>query len=168
MDHNFIIESLFQNRETFRSLLENIRKDEYRWRPAEDKWCLLEIVCHLYDEEIRDFGTRVKMVLGGTDFLPPSNPLAWVKENKYMEQDYEEMLDKFLKERDKTIQWLRSLKDPNWKSSFIHAEYGALTAEFFLANWAAHDYLHFHQISKTRYLYLNHVTGANLAYAGEW
>ena len=46
---HFIISELNNNWDDFKSILSVISKQEYMWKPAPDKWCLLEIVCHLYD-----------------------------------------------------------------------------------------------------------------------
>jgi hypothetical protein len=43
-----------------------------------------------------------------------------------------------------------------------------MSAEMFLANWLAHDFLHVRQIIATRFHYLSHTTGESLGYAGNW
>jgi len=59
---DFYLRSFESNREVFRTLLENLSETEYRWREAADKWNILEIVCHLYDEEQEDFRKRLVSV----------------------------------------------------------------------------------------------------------
>ena len=54
-----IIQQLENNQKVFQNLLTNKTKDLYLWRPKPEKWCLLEIVCHLLDEEKDDFRARV-------------------------------------------------------------------------------------------------------------
>jgi hypothetical protein len=85
-----------------------------------------------------------------------------------MEQDYQETLSKFLKEREQSIRWLQSLTNVNWNSAFEHSKLGTLSAKFFLENWLAHDYLHLRQILKLKFDYLIHRSGRNLEYAGIW
>ncbi len=58
-----IIEELDKNRFVFENLLKNKNEEEYLWKPSPDKWCLLEIICHLYDEEREDFRARTKHTL---------------------------------------------------------------------------------------------------------
>ena len=168
MDHNFIIENLSRNANTYKGLLSGISKEEYLWRPQPEKWCLLEIVCHLYDEEQYDFRGRTKHVLEiNPDPLPPIDPVGWVKSRNYIDQNYDEMLEKFLIERKKSVEWLKALKDPNWKNEYMH-KLGPMSAEFFLANWLAHDLLHFRQIITLQYNYTKSVTGVDIGYAGSW
>ena len=164
-----IISSLKNNKETFRQLLGNATDDQIYWSQEPGKWCLLEIVCHLHDEEIEDFRTRVKSVLEDPyQSPPPIDPVGWVKEREYRKQDYERVLGKFLKERDSSINWLESLKDPAWGNTYLHPKLGPMSALLFLANWLAHDILHFRQIIRLKYDYLREMSGISLDYAGRW
>ena len=165
---DLIINKLDQNREIFLKLLSELSEDEYRFRIAPDKWNLLEIVCHLYDEEQYDFRARVKSVLEDPSKEPePIHPSAWVTERKYNEQDYDGMLTKFLNERSASIDWLKSLVNPGWENIYIHPAHGSLTPVFYLTNWLAHDYLHFRQIIAVKFKYLEAKSGFDLSYAGE-
>ena len=170
MEHlNLIIEELERNGNTLHTLFHGVPREQFLWKPAPDKWCLLEIVCHLYDEELDDFRTRVKHVLETPEQkLPPSNPLAWVTERKYLEQDYETVLAKFLRERLQSIAWLKGLQDALWDNAYLHPTHGPLKASMFLTNWPIHDYLHIRQIIRTKYLYIQQLTGEDLRYAGDW
>jgi DinB superfamily len=169
MDHSFVVQQLSLNQNTFKDLLSGISKDFYMWKPKPDKWCLLEIVCHLYDEEQFDFKARTQHILENVQTDPSAiDPAGWVKTKKYLEQNYEDMLKKFLEERKKSVDWLNSLKEPDWKNQYIHPKFGPMSAEFFLSNWLAHDYLHFRQITALKYNYLKEVSGTNLMYAGDW
>jgi hypothetical protein len=164
-----IIASLKNNREAFRHLLEKATDDEIYWSQEPGKWCLLEIVCHLHDEEIEDFRTRVKCVLEDPyQPPPPIDPVGWVKERKYRDRNFEEILFKFLKERDLSIKWLESLKDPAWGNTYVHPKLGPMSAILFLTNWLAHDVLHFRQIIRLKYEYLKEMSGISLDYAGRW
>ncbi len=165
---DFVIEQLNKNK----ALLHNILKTDdddamIVWKQTPDKWCLLEIICHLYDEERDDFRFRTQWVLEKPNETPPPfNQVDWVTEHKYIEQNYNQILDKFIKEREYSIAWLKSLKHPTWENSFEHSKLGKLTAGFFLNNWLAHDYLHLRQITKLKFDYLKHKSGSNLNYAG--
>lgn len=55
-----VTEQLQKNKFVFQSLLEDVQPELITWRPRPDKWCLLEIVCHLYDEEQLDFRYRAQ------------------------------------------------------------------------------------------------------------
>jgi len=160
---------LTQNQKSFASLFEGIPLEEITWRPKPEKWCLLEIVCHLYDEEREDFRARIKHVFETPDKeFPKIDPQGWVTERKYMERSFEEMVSKFVNERSQSIAWLNSLSNPPWKNVYVHNKFGEMSAEMFLGNWLAHDYLHFRQITFTRYQFLKTHFDTRFDYAGDW
>lgn len=170
MNTTYIIEQLENNTATFRHLLEAIPKEEYLWKPQPEKWCLLEVVCHLYDEEREDFRTRVKQVLENPELpLKPIDPEGWVSSRKYIEQDYDEKLNAFLTERELSVDWLRSLNNPKWDNAHNHPKFGPHTAALFFTNWLAHDYLHIRQIIGLKHAYLKEMSQQqDLNYAGKW
>jgi len=168
VDHKNIITKLEKNSLIFQALLQDVPRDEYLWRYDEAKWCLLEIICHLYDEEREDFRTRLRYAIESASQQPPKiDPVRWVSERNYIKQDYDTMLNKFVEERGKSIDWLSSIPPVQWNNSFTHPSLGEVTAQFFLANWLAHDYLHIRQILRVKYRHLAVSSDEDLSYAGE-
>ncbi len=169
MDHSRIIENLETNQIVFSRFILNKNREEYLWKPNEKSWCMLEVVCHLYDEEREDFKARIKHVLSTPDKpLPMFDQIAWVKDRSYIEQDYNNMAEKLLAERINSITWLKSLKKPSWKNANNHPKLGPLSAEHFLANWLAHNFLHIRQLTRLQFQYLQQATNNELSYAGTW
>lgn len=169
MEIEKIIEHLSQNAEVFKSLLKGIEKDMQTWKSTSEDWCLLEIICHLCDEEKYDFRTRTKHILDGVEENFESiDPVGWVTSRNYLSQNYDEKLEEFLAEREASIKWLHSLSNPNWEASFENEQLGRMTAKMFLANWLAHDYLHIRQITRLKYRFLMHTSGEDVSYAGRW
>jgi len=164
-----IIKNLDFNVATFAALVNGATEDEYFFKPDENSWCMLEVLCHLIDEEVEDFRTRVRMVLESpSEPLPKINPTGWVKERNYIERDFKVMVKRFMAERKISIDWLNSLKTPDWQHTHIHPKLGPVTANYFLENWLAHDYLHIRQITRLRYQYLQKISLNTLQYAGNW
>jgi len=164
-----VIEGLARNQDVFRALLSSAHPEQVLWKPAPEKWSLLEVICHLGDEERLDFRARVRHVLETPEHpMPPIDPLAWVKEKRYAEQDFNERLQDFLEERSRSLQWLRSLQQPRWELVYRHPKMGPVSAAFLMANWLAHDYLHIRQVTRLRYEYLAFHSGEKLDYAGAW
>jgi hypothetical protein len=167
--YDYIIYQLQQNADVFNSLLQNIVEDEYKWKPEPAKWCLLEVVCHLHDEEREDFRSRLKHVLDdNNEPMPAIDPQGWVTSRNYMDKDYQTVLNMFLVERRQSVQWLRSLENPQWNNTYEHPKLGTMDGNLFLSNWLAHDYLHIRQITRLKYEYLQHLSQQNLGYAGNW
>ncbi len=53
------------------ALLGDLAPADWRARPVAPEWAPIEIVCHLRDEEVEDFGARVRVALeGGSRFTP--------------------------------------------------------------------------------------------------
>ena len=166
---NFYINAFNSNLETFDKLLNKIDKEQLAWKQDSQKWNLIEVICHLYDEEREDFRTRLKLVLETPDKPFPSiDPQAWVTERNYADQNFDTMLQMFIQERKNSIGWLRSLESHGWDNVHIHPKLGSMSAKLILANWLAHDYLHIRQITKLKYDYLKKLSNENLSYAGEW
>ncbi len=165
----FIISQLEANIEVFKGLLTNLDEEMVMWKPTSDRWCMLEIVCHLIDEEIHDFRARVGAALDADQYpFYAIDPVGWVTERKYIEQDYTSKVNEWINERTKSIDWLRSLDNPDWENSFQHPDFGPVSASHFLSNWLAHDHIHVRQINRTKRTYLEHISDENLEYAGKW
>lgn len=170
MNHPAIIEQIATNKATYIALFSNLSNEQIFWRGAEGKWSLLEVLCHLYDEEREDFRQRLRLTLENpTTPWPSIAPADWPKRRNYQEQDFQETLENFLSERDYSIHWLNSLKSPDWQRSHNNPTLGPMSAEKILANWLAHDYLHFRQINRMKHQYLQYLVGdLSLSYAGDW
>ena len=52
MKHSEIIIALERDKLVFDSLLRDVSEEVIQWKPNPNKWSLLEIVCHLLDEEV--------------------------------------------------------------------------------------------------------------------
>ncbi len=166
MNHSAIISELEKNNFVFQAMLQVDQNQQY-WKPLEKKWNLLEVVCHLYDEEREDFRHRIKHVFTTPDQpFPPIDPEGWVSERNYQQKNFEEVLRNFLNERSTSIKWLRSLENPAWKNKTLHQALGEITAETLLANWLAHDFFHFRQINRLKYEFLKSHSAVPLDYAG--
>src|SRR5436190_23982014 len=118
MDVVYVISQLDTNAGVFNEILKNIPPELLTWKSQPEKWSLLEIVCHLHDEEIEDFRARLKHVLETpAEPLPAIDPVAWVTERNYLKQDFSNQVRKFTLERSNSIAWLRSLVNPKFENA---------------------------------------------------
>lgn len=164
-----IVDQLAANGDVFKSLFSSIPFGMTVWKPAPEHWCILEIACHLLDEERLDFSARIKSTLADpAQALTPIDPPSWVTERKYMEQDLASTVEEFLVARSSSVEWLRSLHDAPWHNTHQHDRLGELSSQLFLENWLAHDYLHIRQINRRKYEYHREHAGTSLDYAGDW
>lgn len=164
-----IIVQLQRNKLVFQNLLESTSQKLRLFKPYADTWCLLEVVCHLLDEEREDFKARVQSILTDpNEPLKPISPEKWPTERRYLDQDFETVLEEFLSERERSIEWLQSLQNPEWEQTVDHPEVGPRSAKKFLVNWLAHDYHHIRQINRIHHAYLKACSADDLTYAGKW
>lgn len=153
-------------------LIAGVSAEDARWRPANGAWSIVEVVCHLADEEAEDFRVRLESTL--RDPVAPWAPLDLdrVSERRgYIERDLREAALLFSERRADNLRWLRGELEsgPDWSRAYVHPKIGPIPAASLLASWAAHDALHLRQIAKRLYELANRDgAGASTAYAGEW
>jgi hypothetical protein len=156
MDFNYFISSLENSAKKIQNLLDGVSEEQSKWKPNPEKWSILEVVNHLYDEEKDDFRKRLNLTLHAPDKdWPGIDPEYWVKSHEYYKKDYSQSVKNFLDERNKSLEWIRTLPKPDWKQIHQHPTIGPLSAADLLAAWATHDYLHMRQLSDLRARYLN-------------
>ena len=99
---------------------------------------------------------------------PPIDPRGWVTARGYNEKELEPSLNNFFAEREKSLEWLRQLSEPNWQNS-NEGPNGILTAGDLLASWLAHDFLHIRQLTRLHWQYVGAIADPyQTAYAGPW
>lgn len=170
MDLDFAINRLSANARAIAALARSASDTQARWKPSPEAWSILEVIGHLYDEEREDFRQRVDFLLHrpAQDF-PPIDPQGWVTARAYNQRAPRDALEAFIDERDASLQWLKSLVDPNWESAKAHPAGGTITAGDMLAAWVAHDHLHLRQLNELHWQYLATQAAAfSLEYAGGW
>jgi hypothetical protein len=126
----------------------------WRARPAADRWAPLEIACHLRDEEVEDFGARVRVVLAGGGEFAPIRPAEWVAERRYLDDDPQAALAAFHARRRANLELLAGAAAAPGRLS-ASGEFrwsggaGRLSGLDLLAAWVAHDQLHLRQLAGT-------------------
>lgn len=131
------------------ALLGGTPAHDWRWRPPEGGWSLVEVVHHLVDEEVEDFRVRVRSMLEDPARpWPPLDPEALVTSRGYQDRDGAEGLRRFREERARSMAWLVTVIDGPWSNSRQHARVGPIHAGDLMASWAAHDARHLGQIAK--------------------
>lgn len=140
------------------------------WKPAPQHWSILEVCCHLLDEEKEDFRPRIRSTL--EDASRPWPPLVLddvSSKRAYLSRDLRQTVSDFARERAASIAWLRGNLASDWSTSYQHPKAGPLRAGELLACWAAHDALHLRQIARRLHeLAGRDSDGHSLKYAGDW
>ena len=155
--------------EIVRQLVAGVSQAEARFKPTPETWSILEVVCHLYDEEREDFRPRLDIALHRpASSWPTIDPAGWVTRRKYNDRDLVQALDGLLTERESSLTWLHGLSEPNWDAEYS-APFGPIKAGDLLASWVAHDNLHTRQLVELRRSrLLGMVAPYRVKYAGDW
>ena len=169
MQLEILYQDLARGAEIIRALIMGVTQAEARFKATPESWSVLEVVCHLYDEEREDFRQRLDIILHRpTEKWPPIDPVGWVTTRGYNERNLAETLDSFLAEREKSLTWLKSLSTPNWEAEYI-APFGSIKSGNMLASWVAHDNLHIRQLVELRRGRIESLAEPfDVRYAGEW
>lgn len=170
MNPEAIIARLANGPNAIRAAAMLVSEEDRSWKPSARDWSVLEIVCHLADEEDEDFPRRLRLLLGDPEQeWPPIDPERWAIERDYPSQDLTQQLDHFAKRRAGHVAWLRSLGASDWSVKKTHPVFGSMHAGELLGAWAAHDALHLRQITKRIYqLTQRDAAPYGTQYAGEW
>ncbi|HXQ38284.1 MAG TPA: DinB family protein [Anaerolineales bacterium] len=169
MEFKTLYHELEHSTEMIRALLTAISQEEAQIKPNPDSWSMLEVVCHLYDEEREDFREHLDFILHRqNEEWHRIDPQGWVTERKYNEQNFPEMQEKFFGERGKSLEWLRGLSDADWETTYT-SQFGSMKAGDMFACWVAHDNLHVRQFTELRRNWIERITQPyDIQYAGDW
>lgn len=121
----------------------------WRARPAPSEWAAVEILCHLRDEEVEDFGARVRVIVKRGKRFAPIDPERWAVERRYLEDDGPAALAAFRERRTASLAFLDTLKPDRLTAAAPLGRTGPLSGLDLLAAWVAHDRLHTAQLAST-------------------
>ena len=169
MDVQNFSDQMASHAQAITHLASGVSDEQARWKPDAGSWSILEVINHLLDEERLDFRVRLEIILRGAgEDWPPINPQGWVTERAYNQRDLAESLASFLAEREKSLQWLASLGQPDF-SILCRTAFGEMAAGDMFAAWVAHDLLHLRQLVELHYAYtVQAVQPYSPLYAGDW
>lgn len=165
------VEELTNNLVLFKHIFSSWDSSLNLWKRDAESWCFLEVACHLLDEEREDFRLRLQTVFdGASDEFIPIDPVGWVKDRNYINQDFDKVVNDFYNEREASLEYLNSLRqnDPNWSNIIEHPLFKSISPMYFLDNWLAHDYLHIRQLTRIKYDHLASISNDSIDYAGNW
>ena len=131
------------------ALLAGLDEEAARVRPAPAEWSPVEIICHLRDEEVEDFGARLQVIVSGAGDFTRIDPERWVEERRYRQASLRTELDALRLRRQATLDLLASLSPDTLSRSRTHRRLGRLSGLDLLAAWVAHDRIHLSQLAAT-------------------
>jgi uncharacterized damage-inducible protein DinB len=145
------IEQVARGPENIAAAVKGVDGKALRYKPAPDKWCILEILAHLADAEVV-FGHRIRQCLAETDStICPMNQDAWAANLGYMDASAEESLAAFRAARAANVRLMRRLKEADLEKSAYHPERKRkVTVGEIIGYMQAHDPNHLGQIERLK------------------
>jgi len=122
-----------------------------RYKPAPDKWSILEILGHLADMEIL-YGYRVRQMLADEKpVIAPIDQDAWARNLGYMESSPAELVAFYGLSRHYTLQLLRRLKPGDLEKGAYHPEHKRqVTVAEIVQMMSRHGANHLEQIERLK------------------
>src|SRR5438552_4930017 len=122
-----------------------------RYKPAPNKWCILEILAHLADAVVV-FGHRIRQCLAeGDSTISPMDQYAWANNFGYMEASAEESLAASRAARAANARLMRRLKEADSEKGAYHPEKKRkVTVGEIIGYMQAHDPNHLGQIERLK------------------
>ncbi len=130
-----------------RGLMSEISEEDARWKPAEDRFSIAEVLCHLSHSEGHCYRTRVDRFL--SEEMPELEPDdAQMHLEVYKNADPEEDFGHFEDQRETNLELLRGLPEEVGNRKARHLAAGEITLSQMLHEWALHDLGHIRQIAE--------------------
>lgn len=146
-DKNDLIDVLSRTQDALERLVVNETPESLRHKPAPDKWCALEILCHLRDCEKPALLERLRRILKEDNpTLPYVDQDALYAAGDYMNQDPLKAWKRFSVLRKQTLQVLHNAHIDEWDRPYIHPTRGPETFGNLVRYFAQHDKNHLKQI----------------------
>jgi hypothetical protein len=149
-DSQWLLKALYEAAGELEMQLWGLSKEELRWRPAEDEWCLKEIAGHLRDCEGRYLQRLRDVAELDEPEIPAFDADSIVPESDYRDLDLHEMLEAFVNLRHRTTALLWSLDPQAWQRRGIHPYLGPLTVTQIAREMNEHDLSHLWQARRLR------------------
>jgi hypothetical protein len=130
-----------------RGLMAEISDDDARWKPADDRFSIAEVLSHLSHSEGHCYRVRVDRFLAEDypEFEPDD---AQMYLDVYRNADPEKDLAHFEEHRETNLKLLRGLPAETGNRKALHRSAGEITLSQTLHEWALHDIGHIRQIAE--------------------
>jgi hypothetical protein len=130
-----------------RGLLSEISEEDARWKPAEDRFSIAEVLCHLSHSEWHCYRARVDRFL--SEPMPEFEPDdARMHLAIYRAADPGKDFAGFQEQRERNLELLRRLPADAGERKALHRAAGEITLSQMLHEWALHDLGHVRQIAE--------------------
>jgi hypothetical protein len=130
-----------------RGLTSEISDEDARWKPADDRFSIAEVLSHLSHSEGHCYRARLDRFLAEDrpEFEPDD---AQMHLDVYRNADAQEDFAHFEDQRETNVELLRGLPVAAGERKALHRSAGEITLSQMLHEWALHDIGHIRQIAE--------------------
>ena len=158
MNYPEFIDDLKKSADVIDLILDGVSQHDSEYKENKERWSLLEIVGHLLDIEKIDFRYEFEIIIADKEIPWPTFDIEELRvTNKYNEMNFIDQKKEFLSERNKSLEWLKALKNPELDKEHYQKKVNGIKikAGDVLASWVAHDLYHIRQIALVKWFVLN-------------
>jgi hypothetical protein len=143
-----LIEQYARGPARVKQALAKVPSEALKWRPAEGKWSVHEVVVHCADSET-NAALRIRYLLAEKEpLIVGYDQDAWARVFDYHAQPLDDALAATAAARGRTLPLLKSMSEADWAKAGRHTESGPYTARDWLRIYAAHLEGHASQIER--------------------
>ena len=129
-------------------LVRQARPDVLKRRPPSGKWSIHEHACHLAEVHTLFF-TRLDLMLSQENpAIRSYDPGRDDPDDRLLQLDLDEALDRFTRERRRLVDRLRQLSPADWARPARHDEYNSYSVFTMIRHAALHDFFHAYRIEE--------------------
>lgn len=145
-----VLSVLRQTPEILEKMLETATEEQMSWKPAEDRWSISEVLGHLYHVEHEMYRKRVQLFLDEEDhpLFESYDQTVSYEQGEYSGKPGRVQLKRFAGERWHSLAMLYQLPAGAERMPARHPQFGSLTLEMMLNDWAYHDLGHIRQVGE--------------------
>jgi hypothetical protein len=130
-----------------RGLMCDLSVEDTEWKPAPDRFSVVEVLAHLSHSERHCYRTRVDRFV--SEELPVfESDDAQMYLELYRNANAEDAFDHFEEQRETNVEYLRTLPRSAGERRARHQEAGEITLQQMLHEWTMHDLGHIRQIAE--------------------
>jgi DinB family protein len=143
------LDQLESTPEILRLLMGGLSEEDTKWKVADNRWSIAEVLEHLSHVEGHCFRARVElMVSQDNPAIEPYDQDAYYAAGQYSGRDAEDSFDHYEEQRELNLEYLRGLPESAGRRTGIHGKLGLMTVSDLMNEWAFHDLGHVRQIAE--------------------
>jgi hypothetical protein len=127
------------------NLYYDLDEEGLRWRPAEDEWCLKEVLAHLRDADLL-YRRQIELITQRHEPMLPDEALdIFPSERNYRDAPVMDLMNEYEAAREETMWLLRVLDEDDWQRCGVHPYQGEISVYAIVRALHEHDLEHLYQ-----------------------